>query len=182
MSCQSINTTKTSDISSSQSGLSSSIKLQQKVSQDISWQEKYYVHGDSSDIVTHIENNVHGYINSSKLKCQKYLDDLQKEIFFANSHDNIKDLSIKADNVKREFLHRLESAPKAKRPEILDKISNISIDKIRQPLDYEQLRELNLKIYSTVGIKPDDQSCDNIPERDRYINDINNTKPRQLID
>ncbi|CAF3969378.1 unnamed protein product [Rotaria sp. Silwood1] len=122
------------------------------------------------------------FVAKLEIEMSKHLDELQKKMeetkehVFIKSHDKIKLLSIKVENAKKEFLRRLESATKAKRQEILDQITNISIDKTRQPIGYEQLRELNLKMYSTVGVKPDGQGCVNIPERDKYIKDIKNVK------
>ncbi|CAF3986033.1 unnamed protein product, partial [Rotaria sp. Silwood1] len=127
------------------------------------------------------------FIVKLEIEMSKHLDNLQKEmetekeIVFISSHDNIKDLSIKTSNAKTEFLRLLECSTKAKRQEILDKISNISMDKKRQPLSYEQLRKVNLENYSTVGIKQDGQGCDNILDRNKYIKDIDNTKSRQSI-
>ncbi|CAF0898132.1 unnamed protein product [Rotaria sordida] len=252
---------KSSDTSLSQGDLSDSIKLKQKETQNSSWQDKYFVHGDSSDIVADIESKVHGCINSSvsedidiyinnlhkinvtaddilhnrlsnissmekiiinkliqqrqdlinkiilkgrskmdkseiyyrklieefisklEIEMSKHLDDLQKqmenekEILFISSQDNIKDLSIKVENAKKEFIRKLEFSTREKRQEILDKISNISMDKKRQPLGYEQLRKVNLDIYSTVG----QTDCDNIPDKDKFIKDINNGKTHQPI-
>ncbi|CAF4038440.1 unnamed protein product, partial [Rotaria sp. Silwood1] len=233
--------------SSSSQQVSSNIKLQQKETQNSNWQEKYFLHGESSNIVTDVENQIHGCVNSSVSEdidiyisnlhdinitadeilqeqrqdiinriiikghsnmnqCEKYyrkiieefikkleiemsihLDDLQKQmenekdIVFATSHNNIKDITIKAQNAKKDFLRIIQSFAEIKRQEIIKKIINISIDKTRQPLGYEQLRTLNLQIYSRVGIKEDEHGCDNISERNKFIKDINHAKSHQPI-
>ncbi|CAF5058371.1 unnamed protein product, partial [Rotaria sp. Silwood1] len=141
----------------------------------------------SSKEQTIINKIIEEFIVKLEIEMSKHLDNLQKEmetekeIVFISSHDNIKDLSIKTSNAKTEFIRLLECSTKTKRQEILDKISNISMDKKHQPLGYEQLRKVNLENYSTVGIKQDGQGCDNILDRNKYIKDIDNTKSRQPI-
>ncbi|CAF1497674.1 unnamed protein product, partial [Rotaria sordida] len=39
----------------------------------------------------------------------------------------------------------------------------------------------NLEMYSTVGIKKDGEGCDNIPDRNKFIKDINDSKPNHTI-
>ncbi|CAF5027629.1 unnamed protein product [Rotaria sp. Silwood1] len=56
---------QTSATSSSSQQVSSNIKLQQKETQNSNWQEKYFLHGESSNIVTDVENQIHGCVNSS---------------------------------------------------------------------------------------------------------------------
>ncbi|CAF3976450.1 unnamed protein product [Rotaria sp. Silwood1] len=115
----------------------------------------------------------------------KHVDDLQKkteeskEQVSISSQEIIKDLSMKVDSTKRAFLRQLESTTQKKSQEVLNEMTAISIDKTRQPFGYEQLRQLNLKMYSIVGKNPDGQGCDNIPERDKNIIDIEDAKQHE---
>ncbi|CAF4004373.1 unnamed protein product [Rotaria sordida] len=244
---------------------SSSTNLQQKEAQNGSWQQKYFVHGDSSDIVADVQNQIHGCINSSvsedidvflsslhdiataadkilhdrlskissmeekvinqliqerqdiinkiiikgrlqmdqseehyrkiieefiaklQIEMSIHLDSLQKQMeaekqsVFSHSNNNIKNLTIRSQTAKKQFLQILQAFTESKREEVLDKISDSSMDKTRQPLSYEQLRKLNLEMYSTVGIKKDGEGCDNIPDRNKFIKDINDSKPNHTI-
>ena len=115
----------------------------------------------------------------------KHLDALQqaieadKESIFLGSKRNIKLVTDKADNARNELHWRLQQAAAKKRKEIMEIIDTISKDKTRQPLGYEQLRKLNVEVYSTVGMKKDGQGCDNIPDREKFITDIDKVKPPQ---
>ncbi|CAF4498751.1 unnamed protein product [Rotaria sp. Silwood2] len=240
-------------------------KLEQKQPQDSNWQEKYFIHGDSSDLVVDVKNQVHGCIASSvsenidiylsslhdialttdnilhqrllaissleekviqqiiqerqnlidkilvkgrsqmdqseeyyrkliedfiaklQIEMSKHLDLLQKQIeaekqrVFSHTNSNIQDLTVRSENAKRQFLQILQVFAESKRQEVLDEISSISKDKTLQPLGYEQLRRLNVEMYSTVGMKKEVQGCDNVPDRNKHIKDINDAKPNQPI-
>ncbi|CAF2523865.1 unnamed protein product [Rotaria sp. Silwood2] len=117
----------------------------------------------------------------------KHLDLLQKQIeaekqrVFSHTNSNIQDLTVRSENAKRQFLQILQVFAESKRQEVLDEISSISKDKTLQPLGYEQLRRLNVEMYSTVGMKKEVQGCDNVPDRNKHIKDINDAKPNQPI-
>ncbi|CAF2634640.1 unnamed protein product [Rotaria sp. Silwood2] len=83
------------------------------------------------------------FIAKLETELSKHLDDLQKKMeeskeqVFESSQDIIKNLSIKAENAKREFLRRLESVTQKRRQQVLDQIIKISINKTHQSLGYE---------------------------------------------
>lgn len=62
------------------------------------------------------------------------------------------------------------------RKETLKKTGSNSNDKQHQPTGYRQLRRLDMKIYSIVGLKNCKQGCDNIDDRDKCIKDLKNAK------
>ncbi|CAF2954033.1 unnamed protein product, partial [Rotaria sp. Silwood2] len=256
---------KLSTKSSSQATASSRIQLQQKERQNSQWENKYFIHGDSSDIVADVKNQVHGCIASSvsenidiylsqlhdititadnilhqrlltissleenviqqiiqerqslidkilikgrsqmdqsedyyrkliedfiaklQIEMSKHLDLLQKQIeaekqsVFSHANSNIQDLTVRSENAKRQFLQILQVFAESKRQGVLDEMSSTSMDRTLQPLGYEQLRKLNVEMYSTVGMKKEGQGCDNIPDRNKYIKDINDAKPNQPL-
>ncbi|CAF1520661.1 unnamed protein product [Rotaria sp. Silwood1] len=144
-------------------------------------------HSNMNQCEKYYRKIIEEFIKKLEIEMSIHLDDLQKQmenekdIVFATSHNNIKDITIKAQNAKKDFLRIIQSFAEIKRQEIIKKIINISIDKTRQPLGYEQLRTLNLQIYSRVGIKEDEHGCDNISERNKFIKDINHAKSHQPI-
>ena len=127
------------------------------------------------------------FISRLEIEMSRHLDELQKQmdtdqdIVFVSSQENIKDVNIKAQNAKKDILQKVHYRANKKRDEILQKIADLTLNKTRQPLGHEQLKTITLQIYSTVGIKPDGQGCDNIPEREKFIKDINTAKPHQSI-
>jgi len=115
----------------------------------------------------------------------KHLDYLQKEIetdkesICRGVNVNIQHITKEADKARDDFHRLLKEAAATKRQEIIDFIKTSSKEKTSQPLSYEQLRKFNVEIYSTVGMKNDDQGCDNIPDREKFIRDIDRVKPPQ---
>jgi len=125
------------------------------------------------------------FITTLEKEMSKHLDYLQngieadKESIFQAVNINIQHITVEADKARYEFHRLLQQAAAAKRQEIIDFIEATSRDKTSQPLGYEQSRKFNVEIYSTVGMKKDGQGCDNIPDRERFIRDIDRVKPPQ---
>lgn len=61
----------------------------------------------------------------------------------------------------------------------MQQVGIICRDTTAQPLGYEQYRTLQLDVYSNVGIKKREQGCDNVSEREKFIQLINNAAPHQ---
>ncbi|CAF0979200.1 unnamed protein product [Rotaria sordida] len=240
--------------------LPSSTNLQQKETQNKSWQQKYHRHGSSWDIIADVQNEIHGCINSSvseeidiylsnlhfiatqadeilqesllkisskeqqeinrlvqarqniindlikdgrtqmnqtetyyrkqiedfidKLQTETagYIDLLQKQVeakkqdVFSHSNINLEELTMKSETAKTKLLQRLQASTHKKREEVLHQTINMSNHKTSQSLGYEQLRKVNLELYSTVGIKEDGQGYNNIPNRDKYDKEIKAAK------
>jgi hypothetical protein len=100
-----------------------------------------------------------------------------KESIFQEVNSNIQYITAQADSARSYFHQLLQQFVVMKRQEIMDRIDISSKNKTDQPLGYEQLRKLNVEVYSTVGLKKDDQGCDNIRERGKFIKDIEKVKP-----
>ncbi|CAF3330577.1 unnamed protein product [Rotaria socialis] len=246
-------------------GSLSTANLRQKESHEIGWQEKYFVHGDSSDIVADVQSQVHGCVCSSvsedinvyisslhkismqsdeilkqrlsmmtsveaatitklvqqrqilieqiikkgademdkseghyrkiieefiaklEVEMSKHLDELQarmedeKTMVFESSHDSLQLLAVNVQEAKAKLLRTVELSTTSKRQEILRQIVQVSSDTKRQLIGYEQLRKLNMDIYSTVGTKEDVQGCDKITDRNKYKKLINDAKPHQQM-
>ncbi|CAF0989162.1 unnamed protein product [Rotaria magnacalcarata] len=238
----------------------SSEKHRQKETQNSNWQEKYFVHGDLSDIVAYVQSQTNGCISSSvsdeinrylyrlhhiaveadailhdrvskissleqevinrlvqerqhiinkiikqgrsqmnvvedyyrklieqfiaklEIEMSKQLDSVQKQVetikeqVVCHSNKCINDLTMKSQTAKQECHQQLQSTTESERQEVLRQISDISVKKGRQPLAFEQLKKVNVEMYSTVGIREDGQDCDNIPDRKTFIRDINDAK------
>ncbi|CAF3434903.1 unnamed protein product [Rotaria socialis] len=238
----------------------SSRKHRQKEAQKSSWQEKYFVHGDLSDIVAYVQSQTNGCNSSSvpdemnryiyrlhhiaveadailhdrvskissleqevinrlvqerqdiinkiikqggsqmnvvddyyrklieqfiaklEIEMSKQLDSVQKQVearkeqVVSDSNKCIKDLAMKSQTAKQECHQQLQSTTESERQKVLRQISDISTKKGRQPLAFEQLKKFNVEIYSTVGTREDGQDCDNIPDRKKFIRDINEAK------
>jgi hypothetical protein len=103
----------------------------------------------------------------------------EKESIFQKVNLNVQYITAQADRARDDFHQLLQQATVTKRQEIMDMIDMCSKNKTNQPLGYEQLRKLNVELYSTVGLKKDGQGCDNIPERGKFIKDIDKVKPPQ---
>jgi vacuolar-type H+-ATPase subunit H len=123
------------------------------------------------------------FITTLEIEMSKHLDYLQnqieadKESIFRGVNVNIQHITRDADKARGDFHRLLQQAAAAKRQEIIDLIETISKDKTSQPLGYEQLKKINVEIYSTVGMKNDGQGCDNIPDRGKFIREIDRVKP-----
>lgn len=127
------------------------------------------------------------FIAELEIKMSNDLDLLQKQVeqnksfIFDASIKRITTVTKKAQNAKAECLELLQRSVDTKREEVLNEIESESIDKQRQPVGYEQLRRLDMNVYSTVGLKNPGQGCDTINDRDKYIKDIKDAKPNQPI-
>jgi len=123
------------------------------------------------------------FITTLEIEMSKHLDYLQnqieadKESIFQGVNMHIQLLTDEAERARGDFHQLLQQAAAAKRQEIIDFIETISKDKTSQPLGYEQLKKFNVEIYSTVGMKNDGEGCDNIPDRGKFIRDIDRVKP-----
>ncbi|CAF1495166.1 unnamed protein product, partial [Rotaria sordida] len=76
---------------------SSSTNLQQKEAQNGSWQQKYFVHGELSDLVADVQNQIHGCINSS------VSEDI--DVFLSSLHD----IATAADRILHDRLSKISS-------------------------------------------------------------------------
>lgn len=236
-----------------------------KDSQSIQWNNKYFVHGKSSDIVAEVKNDIHGCIESfisediniyisylcdidrqanqilenrckqisnqeqqiidqivlaqqtliaqliqngrskmdlseryyqtviegflAKLQVQmsKHLDSLQQQLdknktsIFSASTQRITNVTNISRNAKQILFERLQLIVDQQRLNLLKKLDAKTKEHKSQTIGYEQLRKLDVSVYSTVGLKQPGQVCDNIPNRDRYGNDIKLAKPNQPI-
>ena len=118
----------------------------------------------------------------------KHLDELQKGIeadrqaVFLGSKTNIEIVTDKAVKARNDLHRRVQEAAAKKRKEIMETIDNICKDKTNQPLGYEQLRKLDIKVYSTVGTKKKGEGCGLIGAdiRKKFLDDIENDKQSQL--
>lgn len=126
---------------------------------------------------------VEEFIQRLELELADCLDDLQKSIkndqdtVFIQSCNKINIVTKKADKARAQFYRLLQTSVETKREEIMDIIQDLLQDTTSHPLGYEQIRTLKLQIYSTVGIKEEGQGCDVIPDRKKYIDDIDRVKP-----
>ncbi|CAF1282264.1 unnamed protein product [Rotaria sordida] len=127
------------------------------------------------------------FIEKFEQKMSKHLDSLQKQIanekqrIFSYSHNSIKNLTVKSSAAKKECHKFIENFVELHRQKHLNEISHVGMDKDRQFIGYEQLRKLKLEIYSTAGMKEDEQGCENIPDRKKRIKDIEDEKPNQPL-
>jgi hypothetical protein len=125
------------------------------------------------------------FIKTLEIEMSKHLDYLQKEIeadrqsIFKTVNVNINRITQEADRARSDFHRLLQEAAARKRKEIMEIIEVISADTTAQTLGYEQLRKVQLDIYSTVGTKEADSCCKNIPDREKFIKDINAAKSHQ---
>jgi paraquat-inducible protein B len=125
------------------------------------------------------------FIKILEIEMSKQLDHLQEEIeadkqsILGGININIKRITEEADKARNEFDKRIQPAIKGKRQEIMQMIDIISQDKTKQTLGYEQIRNVKVDIYSTVGMKTDDNCCEEIVTRKKFIKDIKEAKPHQ---
>ncbi len=135
------------------------------------------------DYEKYYRNLIEQYIQELEIEMTKRLDKLHEQLesfkgtILMTSQNSIEDLTIKIQNAKKEVIDHIHRQALEKIKQILTDAGSISIEKT--PLGYEQLTKINLQIYSTVGTKEDEQGCDNIHDREKFINDIKNAKPHQ---
>ncbi|CAF0833941.1 unnamed protein product [Adineta steineri] len=127
------------------------------------------------------------FIKNLEVEMSIHLDKLQQEIaadretVFEGSNKTIGRITEKADRARNKFQGLLQKATAKKREEIMELINVMLKDTTRQSLGYEQLKTVQLQMYSTVGNKKDGQGCDNIDGREKFIEDIDNAKPHLKI-
>jgi hypothetical protein len=126
---------------------------------------------------------IEDFIKNLEIEISKHLDYLQQEIeadkklIFQEVDTNIIRITKEADQARINFYQLLQIVVVRKRQEIMQMIHHIHQD--IQPLGYEQLRKVEVDIYSTTGMKTNDNCCVEIRDRAKFIKDIKEAKPHQ---
>lgn len=124
------------------------------------------------------------FIKQLEIEMSMYLDRLQQHLqedrdrVFRESTKNVRMISEKADKARQDFYFRLQKEIITYRQQILELI-DLSIKSSGTTLGYEQMKKIDLSIYSTVGHKEGEFACDQIPQRDKFVKDIDQAKKHQ---
>lgn len=126
------------------------------------------------DFIEKLETKLAGHLN----RLQQQMED-EKQKIFKKTNDHITQTTKKADQAKHNILRQLQMYAEQQRTIEMDNVRKFCSDKTNQTIGYEQLRTLNLKVYSTVGSKQDGQFCQNINNRNEFVQTIRNAKAHQ---
>jgi hypothetical protein len=122
------------------------------------------------------------FIKNLEIEMAKHLDYLQQEIetdrqsIFIGVNTNIDRITKQADKARSDFHRILQIYVATRRQAIMQIIDHMSQDKTNQPIGYEQLRKLEVDIYSTVGVKSEENCCIQIQDRKKFHKDIEEAK------
>lgn len=125
------------------------------------------------------------FIEKLELKLAAHLNRLQQQMederqkIFDRTNDHITQTTKRADQAKSNVLRQLQTHADRQRTIEMQNIRKHCSDRTNQTIGYEQLRTLNFKVYSTVGLKKDGHGCENIPERTQFIRNIQQAKAHQ---
>ena len=127
---------------------------------------------------------IEDFIKQLEIEMSMYLDRLQQHLqedrdrVFRESTKNVRIISEKADKARQDFYFRLQKEIILHRQRIIQSIDQL-MKSSETTLGYEQMKKIDLSIYSTVGHKEGELICDQIPQRDKFIKDIDQAKKHQ---
>jgi hypothetical protein len=127
------------------------------------------------------------FIKKLEIQITKNLDALQDQLHFSRdtvlqtSDTSLQALLLRSEQARTAIQSTLQSYTKLEIQAFLQRRQQLRIDRTHATLGFEQLRTLDLKVYSTVGKIDENEGCTNIPERQTFRQQIQQTKQSQKL-
>lgn len=129
---------------------------------------------------------IEDFIAKLEIQMSKHLDVLKQQlennkiIIFNATNQKIQYITNISRQVKTKMFNNIEQTLEIQRTKLLQQIE-MTNKETKQNFGYEQLRSLDMKVYSTISLDNPGEGCDNINDKKKYIDDLKLARPNQPL-